>query len=217
MNCVIQMLSRLRRSDGNLWGCIRLLRRVRVAIHSLILRWLLDAPGLTVETVPLVRGARHIRWGNSVRLGRNGWIEAITKYGDQCFNPCIVIGDGSSASDNVHLTCINRIDIGQHVLMGSQVYIADHGHGCYRGPSTSDPSEPPSRRQLSGGGPVFIEENVWIGDNVIIIGPVTIGRGSVVGANSVVRKDIPPNHIAVGSPAHPIKRWDTVKNSWVPL
>lgn len=217
MNDVIRIISNLRRTDGVLWGSLRLLRRLRVAAHSMPLRWLLSAPGLTVESVPLLRGARHIHWGRNVRLGRQGWIEAVTTYGNQVFSPHISIGDGSSASDNVHITCIDHIDIGCHVLMGSQVYIADHGHGIYRGSGTSDPATPPSRRILGGAGPVRVEDSVWIGDNVTIIGPVTIGRGAVVGANSVVRRDIPPDCIAVGSPAQPVKRWDAAKKSWGPV
>lgn len=217
MGHLLHMLRVLRHTDGVLWGCVRLLRRLRVAAQSAALGWLFDAPGLVAEEVPLLRGAHHIRWGRQVRLGRHGWIEAVTGYGGQSFNPQISIGDGSSASDNVHITCIDRIDIGCHVLMGSQVYIADHGHGIYRGLPTSDPATPPSRRMLGGGGPVRIEDNVWIGDNVTIIGPVTIGRGAVVGANSVVRRDIPPACIALGSPAQPIKRWDAAKKSWVPV
>lgn len=52
---------------------------------------------------------------------------------------------------------------------------------------------------------VVIEEDCWIGVSSVIMGGVTIGKGSVIGANSVVTKDIPPYSIAVGSPAKVIK------------
>lgn len=53
--------------------------------------------------------------------------------------------------------------------------------------------------------PPTIEDNVWIGANCIVMKGVTIGEGSVIGANSLVTKDIPPYSIAVGSPAKVIK------------
>lgn len=54
--------------------------------------------------------------------------------------------------------------------------------------------------------PVVVENDVWICANSIILPGVTIGRGSVIGAGSIVNKDIPPFSIAVGSPAKPIKK-----------
>lgn len=56
--------------------------------------------------------------------------------------------------------------------------------------------------------PVIIEDNCWIGANAILLPGVTIGRCSVVGAGSVVTKDIPPYSVAVGSPAKVIKQMD---------
>jgi acetyltransferase-like isoleucine patch superfamily enzyme len=50
-------------------------------------------------------------------------------------------------------------------------------------------------------GPTVIEDNVWCGANVVITSGVTVGRRSVIGANSVVTRDLPPFSIAAGSPA----------------
>ena len=59
----------------------------------------------------------------------------------------------------------------------------------------------PQDRALTSKGSVRIGNNVWIGDKVAILGNVTIGDGAIIGANSVVTKDIPANAVAVGSPA----------------
>ena len=59
----------------------------------------------------------------------------------------------------------------------------------------------PRLRQLVSKGEVIIEDNVWIGNNVCILGGVRIGMGSIIGANTVVTKDIPPYSIAAGVPA----------------
>jgi acetyltransferase-like isoleucine patch superfamily enzyme len=60
--------------------------------------------------------------------------------------------------------------------------------------------------------PIVIEDNVWIGANSIILPGVTIGRGSVISANSVVTKDVPPMVIAGGNPAIIIKDCSAIDN-----
>ncbi len=64
---------------------------------------------------------------------------------------------------------------------------------------------PPIKRQLYSKGPVRICRNVWLGEKVTILPNVTVGEGSVIGANSVVTHDIPPYSIAVGNPARVIR------------
>ena len=56
--------------------------------------------------------------------------------------------------------------------------------------------------------PVFIEDNCWIGQNAAILKGVTIGQGSIVGANSVVTHDVPSHSVVAGNPARIIKRLD---------
>jgi acetyltransferase-like isoleucine patch superfamily enzyme len=64
---------------------------------------------------------------------------------------------------------------------------------------------------------VTIGENVWIGANCAILPGVEIGSNSVIGAGSVVTKDIPPYHIAVGNPARLVKKFDSQKGTWIKL
>lgn len=61
---------------------------------------------------------------------------------------------------------------------------------------------------------MIIGDDVWIGDNAVIIGPVSIGRGSIIGANSVVRRDVPDQTIAAGVPARPIKQFENATSQW---
>jgi len=61
---------------------------------------------------------------------------------------------------------------------------------------------------------VVIGDDVWIGENAVIVGPLSIGRGSIIGANSVVRRDIPDRTIAAGAPAREIKRFDPSSGQW---
>ena len=77
----------------------------------------------------------------------------------------------------------------------------------------SSPDIAPDDRPLYSK-PVCIGNNVWIGENVCILLGVTIGDGCIIGANSVVNKDIPKDCIAVGSPAKVIKRFNRELNKW---
>ena len=67
---------------------------------------------------------------------------------------------------------------------------------------------------LEYGRPVVIEDNVWIGENVVILLGCSIGFGSIIGANSVVTGNIPRNSIAVGVPARVIKKFCTETQTW---
>lgn len=182
----------------------RALHRVKSSIYDLQLGTRHSHFGARAE----VRGGKHIRVGQGFSAGSDLWLEAVVSYQDQHFEPEIEIGADVSFSNRVHVTAIESIRIGSGCLLGSGVYIADHNHGTYDGPSGSAPNSLPSARPLGGGGPVNIGENVWIGDNAVLVGPLTIGDGAIIGANSVVTHDVPAHVVAAGVPARPIKAWD---------
>ncbi len=181
---------------------------------SSIISQLLRAPHLYLGPGCRVLGARHVSFGTGVYAERNLWLEAVTSYRAQRFHPEIVIGDQVCFSDGVHISSIESISIGSGCLFGSKIYVSDHNHGIYSGEQQSNPGEPPAHRLLGGGGPVVIGENVWVGDNSVIIGPATIGNGAIVGANSVVRGVVPGNTIIAGSPAKPIKIFNSTTGTW---
>lgn len=64
---------------------------------------------------------------------------------------------------------------------------------------------------------IVVERGAWIGAGTTVLGGVSIGEKAVIGAGSVVTKDIPSHVIAVGVPCKPIKKWDTSENRWVKL
>jgi acetyltransferase-like isoleucine patch superfamily enzyme len=152
--------------------------------------------------------------GKNFRAGEGLWLEALDRYRDQHLAPRIIIGEDVSISRWSHISAITYIEIGSQTLVGSNVFIADHNHGSYSGPNQSSPRIPPAFRVLGGGGRVVIGERVWIGDNVTILGPVKIGDGAIIGANSVVTRDIAPETIAGGIPARPIKYFSEPSGTW---
>jgi lipopolysaccharide O-acetyltransferase len=155
-----------------------------------------------------------MRIGKSFRAAEGLWLEALDRYRDQVLRPSIVIGDNVSVSRWSHISAIYQIQIGAHTLIGSNVMITDHNHGSYSGRNQSAPWIPPALRHLGGGGGVMIGKNVWIGDNVTIIGPVKVGDGAVIGANAVVVRDVAAETIVGGIPARPLKQFASSSTIW---
>lgn len=128
------------------------------------------------------------------------YLECIVKYGKNEFSPKLVIGNNVWINRDCHIGCMNKIVIGDNVMLGERVLIEDHAHG-----NDSNPDIPVGNRPLYSKGPIIIGDNVWIGNNVCIFSNVNIGQCSIIGANSVVNCDIPAYSVAVGAPARVVK------------
>ena len=116
--------------------------------------------------------------------------------------PNLEIGNNVSIGEYSHITCANKITIGDGVLTGRFVLITDNSHGN----NTKEVAEiAPLAREINSNGPVCIGANVWVGDKVTILPNVTIGKGCIIAANAVVTKDIPEYSVAAGVPAKVIK------------
>ena len=189
-------------------------QRIAIAFRRVMLAGRLASPGISIGPRCRLRGLTYMTIGKDFHVVEGLWLEALDRYQDQYLVPRIIIGENVSISRWSHISAITHIEIGSHTLIGSNVFIADHNHGSYSGPSQSSPGNPPARRDLGGGGAVIIGENVWIGDNATILGPVHIGNGAIVGANAVVTSDIPPETIVGGIPARPIKKYSPLSGSW---
>ena len=99
--------------------------------------------------------------------------------------------DGGYMSENSSIVCESNIHIGSGCAIAPGVVIRDCDSHQIIGSTTSKP--------------ITIGEHVWIGTNAIILKGVSIGDGTVIGAGSVVTKDIPNNCVAVGNPAKVVK------------
>ena len=140
-----------------------------------------------------------IKIGNNFCAGRFLWLESVSGKGD------LRIGSNINASDFVHIGCSNAVTIGNDVLIGSKVLITDHSHGeIAESLIPGREIQAPNLRPLVSKGPVVIERAVGIGDGSCVLSGVTIGEGSIIGANSVVVSDIPPRTVWGGIPAKQI-------------
>jgi acetyltransferase-like isoleucine patch superfamily enzyme len=174
-------------------------------------------PGFHVCRGAQIQGGRFITIGDGFFAGQMLWIEAVGEYAGVHYEPIIEIGSHVTCSQSVHIAANTRVTIGDGVMFGSRIHITDHAHGSYHGFEQDSPDVMPGRRALSKGRPVCIERNVWLGDGVVVLPGVIIGEGCVIGANSVVSRSLPPNVIAVGAPAVPIKRFDSASGRWIPF
>lgn len=157
-----------------------------------------------------IRGIKWIHLGTGFTSGVGCRIEA---YKTNAREPEIHFGEKVSIGDYVHIACVEKVHIGNNVLMASKIYISDHNHGSYKGDLQTSPLTSPINRNLNSA-PVMIEDDVWIGEFVSIMPGVTVGKGAIIGTMSVVTKSIPPFSIAVGSPAGVIKKYCFEENRW---
>lgn len=152
--------------------------------------------------INIVKGAHYYKIGAKSSFGRYASITAWDYYEGNKYQPQVIIGTNCSFGDYIHITAINKIIIGNNLLTGRWVTISDNGHGD----TIREALEiAPIQRKLITKGPIIIGNNVWIGDKATILSGVTIGDGSVIAANAVVTKDVPPYSVVAGNPASIIK------------
>jgi acetyltransferase-like isoleucine patch superfamily enzyme len=136
---------------------------------------------------------RSIYFGEKVVIGDRAF---FTSDGGE-----IIIGSNTSFNVNVHINAsvAGRIIIGKDCLIGPNVVMRTADH-IFSNPNKN------IREQGHVANDITIDDDVWLGSNVIIVGGVSIGKGSVIGAGAVVTKSIPPYSVAVGIPAVVIKK-----------
>lgn len=150
------------------------------------------------------KGEKYCSIGRNTHFGKFAVVTAhdYHKQSGSKFEPEMIIGENCDFGDYIHLTCINKIYIGNNVLTGRWVTISDNSHGHT---DKETLSKSPKSRNLVSKGTIKIGNNVWIGDKATVLAGVKIGDGAVIGANCVVTKDIPAYSVAVGNPAKLIK------------
>lgn len=202
------------RKYGAFLGILTIYRKLLQLIYNFFLARRFNIKKLSIYPSAKIIGFSNIKIGENFYAGKDLWIEAVYSHGDLKYNPQIIIKDNVAVNDSVHIAATNYVEIGNNVLMASKIYISDHNHGSYAGEEQSDPETPPNNRPVSCDKRVVIEDNVWLGEFVAVLPGVTIGRGSIIGSNSVVSKSIPPHSIAVGSPARVVKQYNSTTNKW---
>ncbi|SMH40664.1 acyltransferase [Mesorhizobium australicum] len=152
----------------------------------------------------ILRGPEFIEIGRGASVGPRCSL-TVWDVGMNSGRVCLKIGDDTSIGEGAHITAANSIQIGNNVLFGKHITVSDNNHGDT---TLAAVEVPPPQRPLVSKGPVVIEDNVWIGDKATILAGVTIGRGAIVAANSVVTHDVPVACVVAGVPARLVKRME---------
>lgn len=185
----------------------------KLVIAIWLLRTKLLCPRARLIRFPFdLRGKKYIDLGVGLTTGVGCRIEAFPQNRQK--EKRIVFGHSVQINDYVHISAMDKVVIGNNVLMASHIYISDNSHGTYKGiADDTSPLIPPIKRFYSTAA-VYIGDNVWIGEGVFVAPGVTIGKGCVIGAHSFVNKNIPDYCIAAGSPARIIKRYNFNTQRW---
>ncbi|HEM4053474.1 TPA: DapH/DapD/GlmU-related protein [Streptococcus suis] len=157
----------------------------------------------------IIRGKQYIDFGKELTTGRHCRFDVISEHAEKV----LILGTKVNVGDGVRISCVERICIGNNVLIGSRVLLIDNSHGTYTGNVQDSPKMPPNERKIFSK-EIKIEDNVWIGEGAVIQAGVTVGFGSIVAANSVVTKSVPPQTIVGGVPAVPLKKFEPITGTW---
>ena len=145
---------------------------------------------------------QYISIGDDTLIGPGVALSAGMVPGQECISNVVVsIGDRCLIGRGSGIVGHFSIEIGNDVWTGHHVYITDQNHGY------EDVTRPISQ-QSQPERPVVIGDGSWLGHGAVVLPGVTIGKHVVIGANSVVTKDIPDFSVAVGSPARVIRQYD---------
>ena len=128
-----------------------------------------------------------------VRLGERGMLEADVYLKVVAESAVLELGDHVFIGRGTEIDVLGSVTIGAHTVIAPRCFITDHNHGILPGLRID--------QQSCGIEPVAIGSDVWLGTGVVVLPGVSIGDGAVVGANSVVTKDVAPMTVVAGAPA----------------
>jgi acetyltransferase-like isoleucine patch superfamily enzyme len=136
-------------------------------------------------------------FGDKVTVGRFAMIRPSAYYGGPA-GEGLAVGNDSNIGPYCYIGCSGHITIGNHVMMSPRVSLYAENHN-FADVNRTMKSQGVTRE------PIVIEDDCWIASHSIVLAGVTIGRGSIVAAGSVVTRSVPPYSIVAGSPARVIR------------
>ena len=170
---------------------------------------------ITMRQARLVRRPIYIRGIKSLYGCKGLTTGRFCRFDLEGTKKTLYIGDNCEMGDMTHIVAYEDVQIGNNVLIASKCFISDTSHGSYKGNVQDSPNISPNNRILSTK-PVKIGNNVWIGENVVILAGSTIGDGCIIGANAVISTSLPNRSIVVGN-NRIIKQWSSSTSKWEPI
>jgi acetyltransferase-like isoleucine patch superfamily enzyme len=143
---------------------------------------------------------------NKFDLGDRSTIESFATINNGVGN--VIVGAGTIVG--IGSVVIGPVSIGNNVMLAQNIVISGLNHGY------TDVAISPSIQKVECK-PIVIQDDVWIGANSVITAGVTLGKHSVIGAGSIVTKDVPEFSVVVGNPARIIKQFDQLSGDWITI
>ena len=159
--------------------------------------------GVVIDPSCEINQHQYISLGNNVCIGRESWIDCpVENLAQKKAKPIIIIEDGVDIGRRAVISGLSKIHLHKNILLSPNVYISDHSHQYQK---TTLPVKLQGVTEIK---PVEIGENSWIGINACLLPGSKIGKGCVVGANSVVSQSFPDYCTIAGAPARIVKKYD---------
>jgi acetyltransferase-like isoleucine patch superfamily enzyme len=153
-----------------------------------------------------VCGIRNVSIGAGSCIGDDTWLNVCLRD-DKVrlkIGRCVLVGRRNVISTG------GQLEIGDYCISAPNVYVGDVNH-AYQ----NDIFKPILLRGTTDCHSLVIEESCWLAMNSVVTGNLTVGRGSVIGANTVVTRDVPPFSVVAGNPGKVIKMFDPTTKCWV--
>jgi acetyltransferase-like isoleucine patch superfamily enzyme len=150
-----------------------------------------------------------IEIGANVLVHHGAMFSVVESFNGRRHQPRLRIGDRTNIGYGVWLSCVGEIDIGEGVLIGHNVLIADSYHE-YHDPEVAIIDQPMAEPR-----PAKIGSGSIIGPNAAILAGVTLGERSFVTAGAVLGESVPANSVVAGNPARVVRRYDGAQGTWV--
>jgi acetyltransferase-like isoleucine patch superfamily enzyme len=179
--------------------CYRTVGRLHCKLFSLLVSGAFAKFGRKSSLMYPVRlsGEGRIAIGDCVSIGPGSWLQTLPDGENRTV--AVEIGSGASIAGACVLSAVRSVVLEKSVLLARNVYVSDHIHRY------TQIGVPILEQGVDKVRPVLIRQGAWLGQNVVVCPGVTIGRGAVIGANSVVNRDIPDFCVAAGAPARVLK------------
>jgi acetyltransferase-like isoleucine patch superfamily enzyme len=180
--------------------------RLKAALLSWHFRRLHTGRGSYVDRSTHVLGWRSVRIGSYSVVSADCWLNVNHRTASE---PRLVIGDHCHIGRRNLLSSARLLRLGDYCLTGPDCRFVGSDHVI------DDPFLPYVSTGATDHGVIDVGANCWLGAGVTVVGNVSIGHGSVIGALTLVNKDVPPFSLVVGNPGRVIKRYDARLKTWV--
>lgn len=150
-----------------------------------------------------------IEIGDGVIIHEGAMFSVVEHWRGRDHEPRLRVGSGCNIGPRIWFSCVGEIDIGADIMTAHDVLIADSFH------EYQDVERPIYHQPMAEPEAVRIGDGCYLGAHVAILGGVTIGPGTFVGAGAVVIESMPAHSVVVGNPARVIRHYDHDRREWV--